>query len=53
MDDEIIKRLDRIIELLAGASKPRSRFVEMLELAAAVITVLSAISIIDVIKSWL
>ena len=51
--DMIIQRLDKIIKLLETMSKPPSVARKVLDGLIIAITILSVISIIDIIRQWL
>ncbi|MCL1818532.1 MAG: hypothetical protein FWG35_06340 [Spirochaetaceae bacterium] len=51
--DEIIKRLDRIIELLETITTPPSLLSRILAGAATGAGILGILSAIDIIKTWL
>jgi len=48
----LFQRLDKIISLLEDASKQPSVFVRVLNMAALVISILGAITIIDAFRNW-
>jgi len=48
--EELNKKLDMIIEIL---KKPENKFGKILETAGAVVTVMSILSIIDILRNWL
>jgi len=54
MDEQaLFQRLDKIIFLMEETAKQPSVFVKILNLAALIISVLGAITIIDVFRNWL
>jgi len=47
---ELNKKVDVIIDIM---KKPQNRFVKVLEIAGTVITVMSLLSVIDLVRHWL
>ena len=47
---ELNKKVDVIVGIM---KKPQNRFIKVLEIAGTVITVLSLLSVIDLIRHWL
>ena len=47
---ELNKKVDVIVGIM---KKPQNRFIKVLEIAGTVITVMSLLSVIDLIRHWL
>jgi preprotein translocase subunit Sss1 len=47
---ELNKKVDVIVGIM---KKPENRFIKVLEIAGMVITVMSFLSVIDIIRNWL
>jgi len=53
MDEKaLFQRLDRIISLMEESARQPSILVRVLNLAALVATVLSALAVADIIRNW-
>jgi hypothetical protein len=50
---EIVNRLDKLIELFQKSFQPKSLYQKIIDNILTIVGILSIIAIIDIIKSWL